>query len=181
MPNIKQQCTLKPLLKKGDQVTAAYFPPSSGDADEPSGWYRGTISSLRTTASKRGQKTNACYGPVRYYTVHFEDGDIGRDIPEHFVFLQEEYELLIMNDDEDDEDNETEWKGVRTVTDSQSEDEWAKDVGWYVATIDGEEHTFSLLSDALRAYDSFIVSTKGFKVQKDDLNLPRDVSILLFV
>ena len=80
------------------------------------------------------------------------------------------------------------WKGVKNVTDYQSADMWAKHVGWYVATLtttnnegEGEkeettvEHTFSLLSDALRAHDAHMVRTKGLvNIHKSDLNLPSD-------
>jgi len=175
MPNMKQQHTLKPLLKIGDEVTAAWWPPSTPDISEvaPSGWYRGVISSYKTLHPTNNTSSNNCYGPVRFYSVNFDDGDVGSDIPEHFVFLQDEYEIMTMKDDDDD-DEDIVWKGVRTVTDRHSDDPWAKHVGWYVATIDGEDHTFSLLSDALRAYDSFVVSTKGFKTKKEHLNLPGD-------
>jgi hypothetical protein len=170
---MKQQNTLKPLLKVGDEVTAAWWPPDDIEHDAaPTGWYRGKISSCKSVNPK---STNNCsyYGPVRYYNVNFDDGDVGRDIPEHFVFLTEEYELHTMNDDDDDEN--IVWKGVKTVTDRQSDDPWAKHVGWYVATLDnGQDHTFSLLSDALRAYDSFVVSTKGLNTKKEDLNIPSD-------
>jgi hypothetical protein len=47
-------------------------------------------------------------------------------------------------------------------------------VGWYVATIDGEKYTFSLLADALRAYDASIVSIKGLATKKTELNLPEE-------
>jgi len=117
---------------------------------------------------------------VRYYSVKFEDGDFGSDIPEHFVFLQDEYDIMTMNNNENDDDDDIVWKGVKAVTDRQSDDPWAKHVGWYVAKIDGRDHTFSLLSDALRAYDSFVVSTKGLKTKKEDLNLPGDVSNFIF-
>jgi len=177
MPNMKQQHTLKPLLKTGDEVTAAWWPASTPDISEvaPSGWYRGVISSYKTLHPTNNTSSNNCYGPVRFYCVNFDDGDVGSDIPEHFVFLQDEYEIMTMKDDDDD-DEDIVWKGVRTVTDRHTDDPWAKHVGWYVATIDGEDHTFSLLSDALRAYDSFVVSTKGFKTKKEHLNLPGDVS-----
>ena len=179
MPNMKQQNTLKPLLKVGDEVTAAWWPPSTADISEspPSGWYKGVISSFKIGYPSNKSSTHY-YGPVRHYSVNFEDGDRGEDIPEQFVFLQDEYEIMTMHQDEqeEDDDEDAQWKGVRTVTDRQSDDPWAKHVGWYVATIDGEDHTFSLLSDALRAYDAFVVSTKGLKTKKEDLNLPGDVS-----
>ena len=47
-------------------------------------------------------------------------------------------------------------------------------VGWYVATIDGEKHTCSLLADALRAYDAAMVNSKGLGTKKTELNLPEE-------
>lgn len=177
MPNMKQQHTLKPLLKVGDEVTAAWWPPTTPDITEvaPSGWYRGVIASFKTVFPNKSSSSNY-YGPVRVYSVNFDDGDFGSDIPEQFVFLHEEYEIMTMHDDDGEDDEDMVWKGVRTVTDRHTDDPWAKHVGWYVATIDGQDHTFSLLSDALRAVDSFVVSTKGSKTKKEDLNLPGDVS-----
>lgn len=64
------------------------------------------------------------------------------------------------------------WIGVRTVVDPKANDPWARDVGWYVAKIDGEERAFSLLSDALRAYDDSVVNRMGATTKPSSLNFP---------
>ena len=53
------------------------------------------------------------------------------------------------------------WIGVQCVVDETSTDEWAKDVGYHQATIDGQVYSYPLLSDALRAYDTSVVRRKG--------------------
>jgi len=54
---------------------------------------------------------------------------------------------------------------------------WARSVGWYVANVNGEERPFSLLSDALRAYDAHVIQS-SYLLQTDDkksqINLPED-------
>ena len=60
------------------------------------------------------------------------------------------------------------------MTDKKSKDPWARLVGWYVAKINGEDRTFSQLSDALRAYDASVVRSKGASTKESDLNLPED-------
>ena len=62
--------------------------------------------------------------------------------------------------------------GVRWVVDETSTDEWARDVGYHEATIDGQVYSHPLLSDALRAYDTSVVRRKGGSTQLGDLNLP---------
>jgi len=42
---------------------------------------------------------------------------------------------------------------VKHKVDETSSDLWAKTVGWYTADIDGKECLFSLLYEALKAYD----------------------------
>lgn len=73
----------------------------------------------------------------------------------------------------------SEWIGVRNVVDKSSSDHWAKIVGWYVASIDGKDQPFSLLSDALKAYDSHTVKKLGVNTKETDLNLPGE-SILIY-
>lgn len=64
------------------------------------------------------------------------------------------------------------WLGVRNVVDKKSCDPWARITGWYVASIDGKDLSFPLLSDALRAYDSHVVGKFGAKTKDTHLNLP---------
>ena len=56
---------------------------------------------------------------------------------------------------------------------------WARSVGWYVADINGEERSFSLLSDALRAYDAHVMQSSQPNHHIDEkkstqLNLPEE-------
>lgn len=54
---------------------------------------------------------------------------------------------------------------------------WAKSVGWYIVDINGKERSFSLLSDALRAYDAhFMQSSHHLNTddKKSQLNLPEE-------
>ena len=72
-----------------------------------------------------------------------------------------------------------EWIGVRNVVDEESSDMWARSVGWYVADVNGEERPFSLLSDALRAYDAHVMQSSQHLHHTDDkkysqLNLPEE-------
>ena len=127
-----------------------------------------------------------------------------KDVRDAFVMDANEYELSVSKDaeeeegegdDSEDDDEKSsegggsrgekrEWKGVKNICDRTSDDAWARHVGWYVATLsDSEggrndnkvEHTFSLLSDALRSYDSHVVRTKGMlAIREEDLNLPHD-------
>ena len=66
------------------------------------------------------------------------------------------------------------WLGVRNKVDETSIDRWANEIGWYVATINGQDQSFSYLTDALRAYDAFVVSCKGNQTKKTDLNIPQE-------
>lgn len=43
-------------------------------------------------------------------------------------------------------------------------------------SIDGEETAFSLLADALRAFDASIVNAKGAETRDSELNLPEEWS-----
>jgi len=53
-------------------------------------------------------------------------------------------------------------------------DKWPRIVGWYVATMDGQERPFSLLSDAMDAYDNYTLQHKGKKTKRSDLNRPEE-------
>ena len=97
------------------------------------------------------------------------------NLEDAYIFNKEDYLLTIRLD----KSKRKEWIGVRNVVDEKSSDMWARSVGWYVADISGEEHTFSLLSDALRAYDTHVVMQSSHTyLQTDDknsqLNLPEE-------
>ena len=161
------QKSLKPLLEVGQPVFSAYWPPDDPDREAEPEWYPGIITHYKVSKLADDDK----YDYIRYYSVRFDDGDVMRDVCDHFVMPASEYLLHLRHEDVEGH----KWLGVRNVVDRNSGDYWAKHVGWYVATFDDEEHTFSLLSDALRAYDSSVVRNKGVEgVRKEDLNLPED-------
>ena len=83
------------------------------------------------------------------------------------VYVFPEFDYLL-----DTQNLRKSWMGVQWVVDETSTDEWAKDVGYHQATIDGQVYSYPLLSDALRAYDTSVVHRKGGRTQLGDLNLP---------
>lgn len=66
------------------------------------------------------------------------------------------------------------WKGIALETDDDSTDLWAKRMGWYSVTIEGDEYRFPYLSQALRAYDDSVVRSKGVNAVPSDLNLAEE-------
>jgi len=89
-----------------------------------------------------------------------------------YIFNKEDYLLTIRLE----KSEKKEWIGVRNAVDEESSDMWARSVGWYVANINGEERPFSLLSDALRAYDAHVVmqSSHNTDDKKSQFNLPEE-------
>lgn len=161
--------SLKPLLEESDEVYAAFWPDLQRN-EQPS-WYPGVVTSYTTDDNDDG------YGSTRFYNVSFDDGDTLDDIEDLFVFHREEYELISANMKRGH--NNT-WIGVKNVLDKKSQCRWANTVGWYVATIDEKDHSFSRLADALRAYDSSVVRDRGRKVKKAELNLPDEWEWLFY-
>ena len=108
-------------------------------------------------------------------TFRFDDGDVIDNLEDAYIFNKEDYLLTIRLE----KSKKKEWIGVRNVVDEESSDMWARSVGWYVvADISGEERSFSLLSDALRAYDAHVVMQSSHHLNTDDkksqLNLPEE-------
>ena len=88
-----------------------------------------------------------------------------------------DYELHIEKDDDPTSDT---WTGVRNVVDKKSEDDWAKFVGYYVATVDGgTEERYGRLHDALQAHDRAVVRRRGENTKRKELNLPVEWAWLL--
>ena len=104
----------------------------------------------------------------------FDDGDVIDNLEDAYIFNKEDYLLTIRLN----KSKKKEWIGVRNVIDEESSDMWAKSVGWYVVDIDGEERPFSLLSDALRAYDAHVMQSSLHLHTVDkkysQLNLPEE-------
>lgn len=156
------EANLKPLLEVGDACYAAWW-PTKGRRDQPA-WYPGKVRSYK-------DKVGGRYGPVRLYDIAYDDGDKFNGVEDFYVFSKSEYELSLQKPVDGGKFG---WNGVRNKIDKASIDKWANLVGYYVANIDGEEHCFSLLSSALRAYDDYVVRTKKAKTKKTDLNLPEE-------
>ena len=100
----------------------------------------------------------------------FDDGDKIDDLEDAYIFNKEDYLLTMRTFNS--EGKAKKWIGVRNVVDQESSDLWANLVGWYTADINGEELQFSLLSDALRAYDSHVMQSSQYKAKKSEINLP---------
>jgi hypothetical protein len=120
---------LKPFFDVG---TAVYGPWWTGTVRQEfcDQWFPGTISSFKEVP------TSSPYGPLRLYTIEYDDGDVLKDVHDHFVFSKEDYLL-----------HDRSLRGVRCEADTGSaDDKWAKVVGWYVVTIDGVDVQFARLA-----------------------------------
>lgn len=126
---------------------------------------------------------------MRRYTVHFDDGDVGTGVPEHYIFPREEYDLQLLRDGNDDDSvtscsvssssdgaggDPARFEGVTNVTDESSPDPWAAKVGWWEAEVDGRDACFGLLTDALRARDAEQIRRLGAKADRSSLGIPED-------
>ena len=129
---------LKPCLNVGDEVYAAWWEDVRRRTSAT--WHPGVIKNCKLAKGEYGGR----YGPLRLYDVAFDDGDELDDIEDFFVMKKRDYLISIRKTDED-----AEWIGVKNQVDKTSIDEWAVEVGWYVATIDGQERSFSQLSGKL--------------------------------
>lgn len=108
--------------------------------------------------------------PYHSHASRFDDGDKIDGLEDAYIFNKEDYLLTMRTTNS--EGMAKKWIGVRNVVDQESSDLWANLVGWYTADINGEELQFSLLSDALRAYDSHVMQSSQYKAKKSEVNLP---------
>jgi len=154
---------LKPDLRVGDEVWAAWW-ENRGEGEvcqaESGGWYPGRIKRVR-------EQGGSDYGPQRYYDIEYDDGDELHGVDDVYVVRKEDYELSTR-------ENVARWKGIALETDDNSTDLWAKRMGWYSVTIDGDDYRFPYLSQALRAYDDSVVRSKGVNTYPSDLNLAEE-------
>ncbi len=99
-------------------------------------WFPGKVKSYREV------DTDSPYGPNRFYYIVYDDSDVFKDLEDYWVFSKADYLLSMINDEV------SSWIGVRHVTDQLAgkEDMWPRLVGWYVATIDGKDQSYSRLS-----------------------------------
>ena len=92
-----------------------------------------TASSSSSSNTKEGEKNEerGDYGPVRTYTIKYDDDGMEQQVPEHFVFPKKDYLLSTTKRGDGGCDDIVGWKGVRNFLDENSEDLWARCVGWY--------------------------------------------------
>ena len=126
-PSARNKKEYKPLFEKGDAIYAPWW--ENGDRSKQQ-WHPGVI--LNYTTEKDGP-----YGPIRRYSVQFDDGDKLDDVEDYSILSWEDFQLESKN-----EERGGEWVGVLERFDKRSTDEWAKSVGWYEVNI-GE---FALIS-----------------------------------
>ena len=112
------------------------LPLKDQDGTHHASWFPGRVTSYKEI------DIDSPYGPTRFYDVSFDDGDESNEIEEYWVFSKEDYLLSTRND------GVSSWIGVRNETDPRAakEDKWPRIVGWYVATIDGKDQSYSRLS-----------------------------------
>ncbi|KAL7529380.1 hypothetical protein ACHAXR_004456 [Thalassiosira sp. AJA248-18] len=157
---------IKPRFKVGEKVYAAWW-PDEARKDVPS-WYPGIVRSCKEVLMENNGdgvgvgRNNSQYGPVRLYNVEYDDGDKLNGVEDRYVFTKADYLLHMRNaasgsgggggsgiDNGGKGENVVNiqcWKGVKNVTDGESNDGWASSVGWYnAAMLDGREQSFSLL------------------------------------
>lgn len=157
---------LKPQYKIGDDISGPYWDPDTDPKRKCPTWYGGKIANVTVV------NTSSPYGPICKYDIKFDDGDFVADVPEEMIFTQSDYELS-----HDYTDNK--FKLIRDVTDKHTKDNWAKMVGYYVLTLNKEEHKFTFLTDAVAKHDKSVVERKGEKTNKADLYQPKNLKALL--
>lgn len=146
----------KPVLEVGQEVMSVWWEyDDDGNADNT--WWPGIVTNVTVDEEK-----DFGYGPIRHYNIGFDDGDVLSSVPECYVFSREEYNLAIKSFTE-------KWDAIENVRDEASEDEWAKNVGWYNLSVDGEiTESFPLLCDALEAYKAYKRRVKRPKLSKGE-------------
>jgi len=163
-PSPKKKKDLKPLFEVGEEVYAGWWDPKEDPKrkKEPR-LYPGKVTSFNEVGS-------SLYGPVRLYNVAFDDGDKIEALSDLYIsskedtILRTQFEVM----------GKGRGKGVMAAIDIASSDEWASKIGWYEVKINEKMHSYSLLSDAHKAYDAHVVRTKGMQTKKSDLNNPDD-------
>eukprot|EP00956_Cyclotella_meneghiniana_P039348 scaffold170218_cov64-Cyclotella_meneghiniana.AAC.1 len=84
-------------------------------------------------------------------------------VEDYFIFSREDYLLSGRSD---------KWIDVEIKKDHNSDDLWAKCVGWYEANIDGNMYVFPKLYDALKTYDAHMAHKKS---ESAELKLPDEL------
>lgn len=160
MSNPEESTTqyIKPIIKKGEKIYAVW----SGPDGKGQVWYPG-----RTWDSNEKPSSEE-YGPIRKYDIVFDDGDMEPDVDEIWVSKKSEYEVSIAKPEDT-------WIGVTNVRFEYSNDDYARLIGWYKTTVGDVNRVYTSLRSALRAYDKFIIESKGKdKVSAKELNFPEE-------
>lgn len=88
------------------------------------------------------------YGLQRTFDIIYDDMEKETEVGEIYVMKKVDYELCL-------EKGEANWIGVKNVTDPDSEDAFARAVGWYEVNFEDSDDTYAFgsLQEALRYYD----------------------------
>jgi len=142
----RNKSEIKPQFKKGDRVYANWIHDYDGKY-----WYRGTIDDFTTLPNK----THPIYGPVRVYSILFDDGTRDKSLSEDKVMREMDYSLFT------DKKLRKSWtkKGITNEYDVKSDDAYARYRGWFETEKTGKM-MFTSLTDAINAY--------GLVIQKKD-------------
>lgn len=159
---------LKPALKIGDRVVAAWWDVERGEKKNTSDgqWFCGKVTAVAEMDSFCDSRASD-YGPIRAYNIHYDDGDKLDGILDVFVCPEKDHELETTINSKD-------WRGVRNVKDRSSSDRYSKEIGWFVAMIGGEEKSFATLYEAMKKSDEYTNKVKKGSVRESDLNLPKE-------
>jgi len=150
---------IKPTIKKGEKIYAVW----SGPDGKGEVWYPG-----RTWDSSEEPRSDEGCGPIRKYDIVFDDGDMEPDVDEIWVSKKAEYEVSIAKPEDT-------WIGVTNVRFEYSNDDYARLIGWYKTTVGDVNRVYTSLRSALRAYDKFIIESKGKdNVSAKELNFPEE-------
>ncbi len=117
---------LKPLFEVNELLYAPWWQDHNIKTEQY--WYPGVIFNYKVV------KDDGEYGIVHHYSVRFdEDNDEVHSIEDACVFLREDH--LLSTSSRDKRDGRIGWIGVKNVVDENSNDLWARVVGWYETSI----------------------------------------------
>ena len=154
---------IKPIFRKGEKVYAMINQNSL--SDEKDNWLPGRVWASTVTCE-------SSYGPVKTYEISeyyrsiqyllfsncfvltlihlsvFDNGEVEQSLDEVWVMKEKDYIALRAKP------KEFAWIGVQRCTDQDSNDEYAKKVGWFETYCGEDLQIHTSISDAMRAHDS---------------------------
>mmetsp|Transcript_3245 Transcript_3245/g.5908 ORF Transcript_3245/g.5908 Transcript_3245/m.5908 type:complete len:438 (+) Transcript_3245:59-1372(+) len=122
-------------------------------------WYLGRVKSLKVVGETE-------YGQVRRYSILFDDGDKDDNLDEIWVWGEDSYLLETAI-----EDKKRKIFGVTHCFDSNSNDEYAKERGWYVTDLTND-FKFATVAKAMEVYDNLYVRRNGKRACPSKMNFP---------